>query len=159
MTVVGKSWIYFNTDKTIATVGRVIQALKHISSAIDVCNHHLPICINGRCTFRQFFSKLFVVITTALNGLLKNCWIRCEATHATFHQVCKNTRGEIPTLQVVQPRTLNLLAIEPPQKFGHLFTASRATRATLSGVIPYFCITTFPGALAPNVSMPTEWLA
>jgi hypothetical protein len=148
-----------DAGEAVASVTVVIELGELVERTTDVGQHHRPVVVERAAVALGQLAELLVVVGRTLNRLLEDGRVAGETADAFVHQMAQLTGGEVPTLQVVEPRALPELVVQASETIhDYPFAAANrvAAATTLSTLIPSLSMTTLPGALAPNRSMPID---
>ena len=86
---------------------------------MDVADDERPVVVDDVAIIGRYLVELLVVVSRALDGLLEDRRIRSEPTNAALADLDELARRDVATLQVVEPGTLSLLAVQLLDAIAH----------------------------------------
>ena len=110
--VVGEAGRDLDADVAVDAVRVVVHLREHVAGAVDVVDHHRPEHVVDRRASGTEFGELLVVVAGVLDRLLEDRRVRGQPAHPTVTDRDESARGDVVTLEVVEPGALALFVVE-----------------------------------------------
>ena len=130
---------HLDGDEAVVSAALVVHRPEYAEGVADVVDDHVPVGVLDVLVPVDERAELRVVVGATLDGLLEDRGVRRHPPDPVAHLPGQLAAREVPALEVVEPRTLPELPVQPLQLGRHRsapfrVSSVRARITTFSGV-------------------------